>query len=140
MGWPVILGVIASDRHADDRRSTNAPRSRRQSGALVFLLRRAHARVLEQTALTSLCHDGSVWVTNDEFRAPLLIGAGGHFCPVARRLRDHVALPHPVVAKEAEFRLDARGTTVVSNMPELFFTRHVVLDRWFLRSHGAMGK
>lgn len=98
-----------------------------------FLLRRAGVRVLEQTALTSLHNDGDVWVANEEIRAPLVIGAGGHFCPVARRLRHHVASPHPVVAREAEFRLDARGTTVVSNMPELFFCNDLQGYGWCVR-------
>ena len=50
-----------------------------------FLLRRAGVRVLEQTPLTSLRCDGHIWVVNEEIQTPLVIGAGGHFCPVARR-------------------------------------------------------
>jgi flavin-dependent dehydrogenase len=98
-----------------------------------FLLRRADVRVLEQIALASLRKDGNLWVTNEEIRAPLVIGAGGHFCPVARRLRDHAASSRPVVAKEAEFRLDGRGTTVAPNMPELFFCSDLEGYGWCVR-------
>jgi geranylgeranyl reductase family protein len=98
-----------------------------------FLLRRAHVRVLEQTALTSLRNDGCGWVANEEIRAPLVIGAGGHFCPVARRLRDRAASPCPIVAKEAEFRLDAGGTTIAPDVPELFFCSDLDGYGWCVR-------
>jgi flavin-dependent dehydrogenase len=97
-----------------------------------FLLRRTGVRVLEQTALGSLRRDGGVWVANDEIRAPIVIGAGGHFCPVARRLRA-CAVSRPVVAKEAEFRLDGRGTTVAPNVPELFFCDDLDGYAWCVR-------
>jgi len=38
-----------------------------------FLLRRADARVLEQTPLTSLRCAGRIWVVNEEIRTPLVI-------------------------------------------------------------------
>jgi flavin-dependent dehydrogenase len=98
-----------------------------------FLLHRAGVRVLEQTALTSLRRDGGVWVANDEIRTPLVIGAGGHFCPVAHRLRDRAAASRPVVAKEAEFRLNGQGTTVAANVPELFFCHDLDGYGWCVR-------
>jgi flavin-dependent dehydrogenase len=88
--------------------------------------------VLERIALTSLRRDGDVWLVNDEIRAPIVIGAGGHFCPVARRLRDRAA-SRPVVAKEAEFRLDGRGTTVAPDVPELFFCDDLDGYGWCVR-------
>ena len=98
-----------------------------------FLLHRAHVRIFEQTSLTSLCQDGGAWVANGNIRAAVVIGAGGHFCPVARHLRNHAASPSPVVAKEAEFRLDARDTTVASNTPELFFCNDLEGYGWCVR-------
>lgn len=98
-----------------------------------FLLRRARVHVLEETSLTSLRQDGDMWVANEEIRAAVVIGAGGHFCPVARGLRNHAASPRLVVAKEAEFRLDGRGTTVASNTPELFFCNDVEGYGWCVR-------
>jgi flavin-dependent dehydrogenase len=52
-----------------------------------YLLDRCGARVRMGTPLTALrrADDGN-WIVNETIRAPLVIGAGGHFCPVARRV------------------------------------------------------
>jgi geranylgeranyl reductase family protein len=99
-----------------------------------FLLRRAGVLVLEQTPLTSLRRDRGVWVANEEIRAPIVIGAGGHFCPVARRARDRgAAATRPIVAKEVEFPLNGHGTTVAPNTPELFFCQDLDGYGWCVR-------
>src|SRR5581483_7501037 len=49
-----------------------------------YLLARSGARVFDGVAaFTSERHDG-MWIVNRRFAARVLIGAGGHFCPVAR--------------------------------------------------------
>ena len=98
-----------------------------------FLLRRSEARVLEDTPLISLRRHDEVWIANEEIAAPIVIGAGGHFCPVARHLRGAAAAARPVVAKEAEFRLDGRGTTVDAMVPELFFCHDLEGYGWCVR-------
>lgn len=98
-----------------------------------FLLRRARVRVLEETPLTSLRRDGDMYVANEAIRAAVVVGAGGHFCPVARRLRDDAPPPGPVIAKEVEFPLDARGTTVSPDVPELFFCPDLEGYAWCVR-------
>src|SRR5262245_21559497 len=50
-----------------------------------YLLERSGARLLTGTPLESLRRDGDRWVVNDQIAAPLVVGAGGHFCPVARQ-------------------------------------------------------
>ncbi|HXE79157.1 MAG TPA: NAD(P)/FAD-dependent oxidoreductase [Vicinamibacterales bacterium] len=97
-----------------------------------FLLRRSGAQVLEGTALTSLHRDGDDWVANGSVRAPIVIGAGGHFCPVARHLRNGEGVPEPVVAKEAEFILD-EDSPVAPQVPELFFCRDLEGYAWCVR-------
>ncbi len=52
-----------------------------------YLLRRCGVEC-EFEAVTNLERDGGQWVVNESNTAPLVIGAGGHFCPVARRVRD----------------------------------------------------
>jgi flavin-dependent dehydrogenase len=52
-----------------------------------FLLRRAGVRVLEDTFIRTLRHDGAKWIVNEAVEASVVVGAGGHFCPVARYLR-----------------------------------------------------
>jgi geranylgeranyl reductase family protein len=85
-----------------------------------FLLQRAKVRVLEQTPFETLRRTGSTWVLNDTIATPVVIGAGGHFCPIARNLRGGGAVTaQPVVAKEAEFPVD--GTR--PEAPSLFFCR-----------------
>lgn len=98
-----------------------------------FLLCRARVRVREETPIESLRRNGTTWIANGEIEAPVVIGAGGHFCPVARHMRGGADTFQPVVAKEAEFRLDGRTTRVASDTPELFFCRDLEGYGWCVR-------
>ncbi len=83
------------------------------------LLRRADARVQEDTPVETVRRTASTWVVNERFEAPVLIGAGGHFCPVARHLRGGPDTTRPVVAREAEFRAPSHTTDPMP--PSLYF-------------------
>jgi len=50
-----------------------------------YLLRRCGARCREETEVRSIERAGNGWIVNGEIKARLLVGAGGHFCPVARQ-------------------------------------------------------
>ena len=52
-----------------------------------FLLNRSGADVLDGTPLSSLERRGDEWAANGSVRARVVVGAGGHFCPVAKHLR-----------------------------------------------------
>jgi menaquinone-9 beta-reductase len=95
-----------------------------------YLLRRAGVPVI-QTPVVSIERRGDGWRVNDAIEARVIIGAGGHFCPVARYLSRARALPPPVVAKEAEFRLAPRAR--VSDVPELFFCPDLEGYAWCVR-------
>jgi geranylgeranyl reductase family protein len=98
-----------------------------------FLLRRAGACVIESTPLATLRRRDDCWVANDQLEAPVVVGAGGHFCPVARRLqgkRDHAL---PVIAREAEFHVDDPPASIASDTPELFFCRDLEGYGWCVR-------
>jgi menaquinone-9 beta-reductase len=97
-----------------------------------FLLQRAGARVLDGTSATSIRRAADRWIVNDAVEAPVLIGAGGHFCPVARHLQGSADAAAPVVAKEAEFRL-AAGAGYVEQPPELLFCRDLEGYAWCVR-------
>lgn len=97
-----------------------------------FLLRRAGACVRGGTALASLERRHGAWVVNGEIRAPVVVGAGGHFCPVARRLSGGAAAVPPVVAKEAEFRIET-ASVQVPETPELYFCRDLEGYGWCVR-------
>jgi geranylgeranyl reductase family protein len=89
-----------------------------------FLLRRAAARVLENAPVETLRRTDSTWIVNETIEAPVLVGAGGHFCPVARHLRGGLAdTARPIVAKEAEFPCAAHASRAANTPPSLYFCR-----------------
>ena len=90
-----------------------------------YLLERSGARTSQGQGVTKIERSGGDWVVNDRFAAPLLIGAGGHFCPVARRLgARRLNNASVVTAQEIEFEADpsdlSRGR-IDATIPELFF-------------------
>jgi geranylgeranyl reductase family protein len=102
-----------------------------------YLLQRSGARLLLGQALESLHRDGKNWVVNESISAPLVVGAGGHFCPVARFMGAKLGADEPVIAaKEIEFEMDqlqryecqVRGDT-----PELYFCRDLKGYGWCFR-------
>ena len=101
-----------------------------------FLLRRSRARVLEGTNVTTIRRDGDRWIVpldNDQIETRVLVGAGGHFCPVARFLRGGPDDRQPVVAKEAEFPLTDEELAGTTEAPELFFCHDLEGYAWRVR-------
>ncbi len=102
-----------------------------------YLLRRSGAELQLGTPVTSLDRQGDFWVVNGTVRARLLVGAGGHFCPVARRLGTRTGHRPPVVlAQETEYLLDARQRkecTVAGTNPELYFCKDLRGYGWIFR-------
>ncbi len=101
-----------------------------------FLLERSGARLRLGRSLESLSRDGDDnWVVNGAFTAPLLVGAGGHFCPIARRLgakRGHAV----IAAQEAEYFLEddeEARCKVLPHVPELFIARDLNGFGWAFR-------
>ena len=89
-----------------------------------YLLRRCGARLLAGSNLATLESRSSEWIANRELRARLVVGAGGHFCPVARLTGAKSAGEEVVVAQEAEFEMDEQqraGCAVSPEIPELYF-------------------
>jgi geranylgeranyl reductase family protein len=124
---------VLHDRQVETRYPGIVSYSVRRCEFDTFLLRRAQVRVLEQTPLTRLRRAGDGWIANEDIRTPLVIGAGGHFCPVARHLQGDAGTTPPVVAKEAEYRLEGRPTSVAPEVPELFFCRDLEGYGWCVR-------
>jgi menaquinone-9 beta-reductase len=102
-----------------------------------YLLERSRAETRLGEPLRTLERRGDQWVVNGSVRAPLLIGAGGHFCPVAQRLGAQLGHGEPVVsAQESEFPLspaEARACRVAPDLPEIFFTRDLKGYGWVFR-------
>jgi flavin-dependent dehydrogenase len=69
-----------------------------------YLLQRSGARLELGVPVKSVRADSRRWIVNDRWSARLLIGAGGHFCPVARLLSERTDPDdsHVILAQEAE--------------------------------------
>lgn len=98
-----------------------------------FLLRRSGAEIRDGAPLVALRREGTHWIVNDTLSAPVVVGAGGHFCPVARQLRAGDGGSPPIVAKEAEFLCPAPGAGIDGEMPELFFCHDLEGYGWCVR-------
>lgn len=93
-----------------------------------YLLRRSRARLRLGEPMRSMVRDGSGWLVNGDIRTPLVVGAGGHFCPVARWLGaqsgQNKSTETVVCAQEIEFALapDARNACRVErDVAQLYF-------------------
>ncbi|HTI51114.1 MAG TPA: NAD(P)/FAD-dependent oxidoreductase, partial [Planctomycetaceae bacterium] len=102
-----------------------------------YLLGRTGARLRLGTPLTSLRADGDRFIVNDEIAAPLVVGAGGHFCPVARLMTSGTRDSEVVVlAQEIEFEMTADQRCecrVEEQVPELFFCEDLKGYGWCFR-------
>lgn len=101
------------------------------------LLRRSGARMKLGQALGSVQREGKRWIVNDAISTPLVIGAGGHFCPVARFMGAQLGADEPAItAKEIEFKMDpvqSDSCQVRGDTPELYFCRDMKGYGWCFR-------
>jgi flavin-dependent dehydrogenase len=105
-----------------------------------YLLERCGARLRLGEAVRGLERTGRHWVIDGRFSAPMLVAAGGHFCPVARRLGGEVRAP-VVAAQEIEFPLDTRQRSacrVEPEIPELYFCSDLAGYGWCFRKGGFL--
>jgi geranylgeranyl reductase family protein len=102
-----------------------------------YLLQRCGARVVLGEPLKSLEHEGDGWLVNGKIRAPLVVGAGGHFCPVARYLGANLGADEQIIAaQEIEFEMSAaqqRACGVAEDRPELYFCDDLKGYGWIFR-------
>jgi flavin-dependent dehydrogenase len=105
------------------------------------LLRRSGARVQGGVRIRTVEQARGGWVLNGAYSAPVLVGAGGHFCPVARHLSgppDEAAL---IVAREIEFPLseaEAEACAVEGDRPELYFCSDLRGYGWCFRKNNYL--
>lgn len=100
-----------------------------------YLLNRCGARLRLGEKLDTLVRDGTHWIINGAIRAPLVVGAGGHFCPIARRLGGEIK-ETIVAAQEIEFPLSEtqkRDGQVEPESPELYFCKDLAGYAWCFR-------
>jgi flavin-dependent dehydrogenase len=101
-----------------------------------FLLQRSGVRQLLGEPVSELeRHDGG-WLVNGRIRARLVVGAGGHFCPVARLLGAKFGREEVIVAQSAEFAMSLdqeRLCRLPADTPALFFCRDLKGYGWLFR-------
>lgn len=105
-----------------------------------YLLKRSGARLCQGTSIRSVERSDDGWIVNGEIRTRLLVGAGGHFCPVSKALGNKNS-ENPVVAQEIEFEMDARqaaGCKIQSEVPELYFCRDLQGYAWCFRKNNFL--
>lgn len=106
-----------------------------------YLLKRSGATLALGIKVNRLERQDGVWHVNNRYQAPMLIGAGGHFCPVARHLNPKSSNPAPaqdetVYAQEMEFQLDPlqlANCRIDAKLPELYFLPELDGYGWCLR-------
>ncbi|MBD3669204.1 MAG: NAD(P)/FAD-dependent oxidoreductase [Gammaproteobacteria bacterium] len=102
-----------------------------------YLLQRSGARTLLETPFKSMEREDDHWLVNGEVRAKLVVGAGGHFCPVARQLGTKLGHKEKVVAaQEVEFELNEeqkKQCSLKADEPELYFLKDLSGYAWAFR-------
>lgn len=94
-----------------------------------YLLRRSTARLALGNAVRSIVRADGGWLVNDRIWTPLVVGAGGHFCPVSRMLGVETYMESRgtlsiVVAQEMEFRLaerERRECGIEQDVAQIYF-------------------
>lgn len=101
-----------------------------------YLLKRSPARLLLGAELRSLGRCNGGWVANDSLQARVVVGAGGHFCPVARFTASKKTREQAVVAQEIEFEMNGdqlAGCRIRKDTPELYFCPDMKGYGWCFR-------
>lgn len=106
-----------------------------------YLLQRSGARLRLGMPVSHIHRDGALWRIDDCVEAPMLVGAGGHFCPVANLLNNSHHRAALVVAQEMEFPIDASedsSFSTVPERPELYFSSGLNGYGWCVRKQNYL--
>ena len=101
-----------------------------------YLLQRCGAELLLGQVFRSMQRNVDSWLVNDTIRADLVVGAGGHFCPVARATGAKGSGETAVAAQEIEFEMSPQqkaACRVDGERPELYFTPDLKGYGWVFR-------
>ena len=101
-----------------------------------YLLERSAVRhVMGETAMVFERSNGW-WLVNGRIRTRLLVGAGGHYCPVARLLGARIGREPVIAAQATEFAMtpdQERLCRTPADTPALFFCRDMKGYGWLFR-------
>ncbi len=100
-----------------------------------FLVKRMRGAALKEgVRVSSVERDGHGVVINGSLKAKVIIGAGGHFCPVAKRFGEEGTNEKAVAAVVSETRLDKEtimGLTPNPDTPEIVFNEDFSGYGWY---------
>ncbi|MGB5455432.1 MAG: NAD(P)/FAD-dependent oxidoreductase [Gammaproteobacteria bacterium] len=106
-----------------------------------YLLQRSKAKLLTGKAFKQMQHTDYGWCVNNELKAKLVVGAGGHFCPVARAIGAKGVSEVAVAAQEIEFEMtdeQVAACAIDAEVPELFFTPDLKGYGWIFRKQNYL--
>jgi menaquinone-9 beta-reductase len=106
-----------------------------------FLLERCGAQIFQGMPIKNMERIGEFWIVNSQIKTRLIVGAAGHFCPVARSLGAGARSEIAVAAQEIEFEMDAAQRdkcTVRAELPELFFCEDMKGYGWCFRKENFL--
>lgn len=102
-----------------------------------YLLERCGADIVLGKAFEGMRRTGDGWIVNKSISARLVVGAGGHFCPVARYLGARPGLGEvTVAAQEIEFHMSPdqlQSCKISGALPELYFSDDLKGYGWIFR-------
>lgn len=101
-----------------------------------YLLQRSRARLLLGVPVSMVSSDGAAWVVNGHIRTSMLVGAGGHMCPVARMMNGAADRGPVIAAQEVECAIEPRDThslAAAAGTPELYFCKDLRGYGWCFR-------
>ena len=101
-----------------------------------YLLRRCGADLALGEAVKSIERSDGAWIVNGQYRAAMLVAAGGHFCPVARLLGMEGERGPAIAAQEMEIELTPEqepACPVAQESPELYFCDDLLGYGWCFR-------
>jgi menaquinone-9 beta-reductase len=131
-------GVIGGGRDVETRYPEPVSYGIRRCEFDHYLLQRAGARLQLGAPVAKVRREHGRWIVNDATRAPMLVGAGGHFCPVQRWLNGAPRRDERwplIVAQEVEFPIPAGsdGFPIAADTPELYFRADLSGYGWCFR-------
>jgi len=107
-----------------------------------YLLQRSGAELILGEKFRGMQKTDTGWRVNDKYDTHLLVGAGGHFCPVARELGAKLGQAESVVAaQEIEFEMSPAQIgqcSVDPAVPELFFCEDLKGYGWVVRKNNFL--
>jgi geranylgeranyl reductase family protein len=107
-----------------------------------YLLQRSNTRTILGEAIRSVRRDNGSWIINERIRAQMLVGAGGHFCPVSRQLNPNATKETTVIlAQESEFALtdeQLKNCPIEPEIPELYFCQDLQGYGWCVRKQNYL--